>query len=43
MPKRKSRPHLAEVFRRAEDINAAVRIMEDVNTDKGAEGDSKRE
>jgi len=48
IPKGKSRPLLAGVFRRAEDIDAAVRILqedirEDIDMDKGVESDSKPE
>jgi hypothetical protein len=42
IPKGKSRPLLAGVFREAEDIDAAVRILqEDIEMSKGAEGDSE--
>jgi hypothetical protein len=40
VPKGKSRPLLAGVFRAAKDIDAAVRMLqEDIETDKGAESD----
>jgi hypothetical protein len=37
VPKGKSRPLLARVFREAEDIDAAVRILQDIEMSKGAE------
>ena len=40
IPKGKSRPLLAGVFRAAKDIEAAVRILqEDLELDKGADSD----
>jgi hypothetical protein len=40
VPKGKSRPVLAGVFRRAEDIDAAVRILqEDIEMGRGEESD----
>jgi hypothetical protein len=40
IPKGKSRPLLAGVFRVAKDIDAAVRILqEDIEMEKGAESD----
>jgi hypothetical protein len=40
IPKGKSRPLLAGVFRAAKDIDAAVRILqEDLEMDKGADSD----
>jgi hypothetical protein len=40
IPKGKSRPLLAGVFRAAKDIDAAVRILqEDLELDKGADSD----
>ena len=42
VPKGKSRPLLAGVFREAEDIDAAVRILqEDIEMSKGAESDGE--
>jgi hypothetical protein len=43
VPKGKSRPLLAGVFRRAEDIDAAVRILqEEIEISEGAESDGER-
>jgi hypothetical protein len=44
IPKGKSRPLLAGVFRAAKDIDAAVRILqEDLELDKGADSDVEAE
>lgn len=44
IPKGKSRPLLAGVFRAAKDIDAAVRILqEDLERDKGADSDVEAE
>jgi hypothetical protein len=44
IPKGKSRPLLAGVFRAAKDIDAAVRILqEDLEMDKGADSDVEAE
>jgi hypothetical protein len=42
IPKGQSRPLLIGVFREAEDINAAIRILqEDIKINKGAESNSE--
>ena len=44
IPKGKARPLLAGVFRNAEDIDAAVRILqEDIERDRNVESDSEDE
>lgn len=44
VPQGKSRPLLAGVFRKTEDIDAAVRMLqEDIEMDNGAEGESEGE